>query len=180
MKSKILKTAEEMIRNGGYNAFSFRDIAAAVGIKSASVHYHFATKEALVCAVVEHYSEDFFTFLSKQAATATDAHSKLDAYCKSFLLAYTSTGKSCLCGILSNEVCSLPDSVRACLNQFVEANMDWLMNALSELPNIESRRTKARLFYTALEGAIATSVLTNDAVWVESVSAQLLKDLKNG
>ena len=51
-KTKIMDTAEGFIVQGGYNAFSFRDIAEAVGIKSASVHYHYPTKADLVSAVM--------------------------------------------------------------------------------------------------------------------------------
>ena len=43
----IMDAAERRIRELGYNGFSFRDIAADVGIKSASVHHHFPTKPAL-------------------------------------------------------------------------------------------------------------------------------------
>ena len=35
---EILASAERLARDAGYNGFSFRDIAAEVGIKSASVH----------------------------------------------------------------------------------------------------------------------------------------------
>jgi TetR/AcrR family transcriptional repressor of nem operon len=37
-EAAILKVTESMIRDGGYNSFSFRSIADAVGIKSSSVH----------------------------------------------------------------------------------------------------------------------------------------------
>jgi len=53
----ILEVAQEMVRQGGYNNFSFRNIATAVGIKSSSVHYHFSTKEDLGVAVAKYYTE---------------------------------------------------------------------------------------------------------------------------
>src|SRR6266481_721643 len=43
----IMDAAEARMRIGGFNGFSFRDIASDVGIKSSSVHYHFPTKEKL-------------------------------------------------------------------------------------------------------------------------------------
>ena len=42
--SKILLVACSVIMERGYNGFSFRDVAAEVGIKSATIHYHFPTK----------------------------------------------------------------------------------------------------------------------------------------
>jgi len=42
-EAKILDLAETLIRQNGYNGFSFRDIASGVGVKSSSVHYYFPT-----------------------------------------------------------------------------------------------------------------------------------------
>jgi TetR/AcrR family transcriptional repressor of nem operon len=54
---KIVAAAERRMRESGFHGFSFRDIAADVGIKSASVHHHFPTKEHLGAAVAKAYTE---------------------------------------------------------------------------------------------------------------------------
>ena len=59
-QTDILDAAESRIRRFGYTGFSFRDVAADVGIKSASVHYHYPTKETLAAAVAARYSSRFF------------------------------------------------------------------------------------------------------------------------
>ncbi|MEM7678447.1 MAG: TetR/AcrR family transcriptional regulator, partial [Myxococcota bacterium] len=64
----ILKAAEEMVRQGGYNAFSFRAIADVVGIKSSSVHYYFPTKEDLGVAVAKYYTHRFIESLGEPHA----------------------------------------------------------------------------------------------------------------
>ncbi|WP_442915763.1 TetR/AcrR family transcriptional regulator [Leisingera sp. SS27] len=56
---RILGVAEKAARLGRCNAFSFREIAAEIGTKSASVHYHFPAKEAAGKALVEQYSDNF-------------------------------------------------------------------------------------------------------------------------
>ena len=38
---QLMDLAEAHIRNAGYGGFSFRDLAAESGIKSASVHHYF-------------------------------------------------------------------------------------------------------------------------------------------
>jgi len=38
---RLMDLAEAHIRNAGYAGFSFRALAAEIGIKSASVHHHF-------------------------------------------------------------------------------------------------------------------------------------------
>src|ERR1700721_1374918 len=53
--------AEAHIRSAGYGGFSFRALAAEIGIKSASVHHHFPTKATMAAAVAQRYADRFFT-----------------------------------------------------------------------------------------------------------------------
>ncbi|MGO4673918.1 TetR/AcrR family transcriptional regulator [Bosea sp. 2YAB26] len=48
----ILDTAARLLRQGGYHQTTLREIAEAVGIRKASLYYHFASKEEIVEAVV--------------------------------------------------------------------------------------------------------------------------------
>jgi len=41
---QLMDLAEAHIRDAGYGGFSFRDLAAEIGIKSASVHHYFPPK----------------------------------------------------------------------------------------------------------------------------------------
>jgi len=47
MSERLLDLAQEFIQTCGYNAFSYRDLAEATGITTASIHYHFRTKSDL-------------------------------------------------------------------------------------------------------------------------------------
>ncbi len=48
----ILDHAARLLRNGGYHRATLREIAEAVGIRKASLYYHFASKEEIVEEVV--------------------------------------------------------------------------------------------------------------------------------
>jgi AcrR family transcriptional regulator len=48
---RLMDLAEVHIRSAGYDGFSFRALAAEIGIKSASVHHHFPTKATKAAAV---------------------------------------------------------------------------------------------------------------------------------
>lgn len=56
---RLMDLAEAHIRDAGYGGFSFRDLAAEIGIKSASVHHHFPTKAILAAAVARRYGDRF-------------------------------------------------------------------------------------------------------------------------
>ena len=64
--------AEAHMRNGGYGGFSFRDLAAELGIKSASVHHHFPTKATMAAAVARRYADRFFAAVARRPHEAAD------------------------------------------------------------------------------------------------------------
>ncbi len=107
-REAIMDVAERLIRTHGYSGFSFREIADEIGIKSASVHYHFPTKSDLAAAVAKRYRERF-----EQAVNAAeqDGDDRIAAWRNLFQGALEKDGLMCLCGILSAAGDSLPPEV---------------------------------------------------------------------
>lgn len=164
-----------MVRSGGYNGFSFREIASSIGIKSASVHHHFPTKEDLILEIAKQYQDNFFQALGEPHPAGTNTKNQLEHYCRVFQTAFESTGRACLCGVLANEAEQLPSSVRYVVHEFVKANIIWLEKAMS--PEIASGRCreKAEMIYCALEGAMGIAALAKDGKWVERVSSIIVQ-----
>lgn len=50
---RVLDEAEQLFRSRGYHAVTMRDIADQVGVRQASLYYHFPSKEQLFVAVTE-------------------------------------------------------------------------------------------------------------------------------
>ena len=76
-RQQLLKAAARLFRRKGFNATSTRDIAAAVGMHAGSPFYHFESKGALLCAVMQ---EGMRAALARQAGvsvTASDPVSSL-------------------------------------------------------------------------------------------------------
>ena len=57
-KEAILEAARRTAQAHGYGGLNFREIGAEVGIKAASIHYHFPSKADLGAAVARRYWED--------------------------------------------------------------------------------------------------------------------------
>ncbi len=163
---KILNIAEKSIREGGVHAFSFRKIADELGIKSASVHYHFATKEALLLAVSERYTRFFFQALS-QPEEHKDA---LGHYVSVFSRALAEDGKACLCGILAAESGQLDPELRKLLREFEANNIAWLKKALA---GHQKREALASVVFFSLEGAMTFAALTGDLAHFTKVGKTL-------
>jgi AcrR family transcriptional regulator len=68
-RAVIVAAAQELFVTRGYRASSLRDVAAAAGISHPGLLRHFATKDALLAAVVASFERDNeFAFLEQLAA----------------------------------------------------------------------------------------------------------------
>lgn len=158
----IIAAAEDMVREGGYNNFSFRTIADKVGIKSASVHYHFPTKEDLGVAVAEHYTDRFLEALGDPAELAASGNNPIAAYVAAFRSALEQDKKMCLCGLLGAEIKGLPDGVVEATRAFFQKNVAWLTTALETVGTSSDPVADAFQTVALLEGALITANVLDD------------------
>ena len=79
-KEALLKASENKVRLGGYSNFSFRELACEVGIKSASVHYHFATKADLGAELAHQYTNSFLAALGEPSELKASGKNPIDVY----------------------------------------------------------------------------------------------------
>ena len=106
----IMDAAEARMRIGGFNGFSFRDIASDVGIKSSSVHYHFPTKENLAAAVIRRYTDEVAQLLKQKLTTGLDP---VTAWTQAFRGTLHSKERMCPCIAMVAAAQDLPAEVAA-------------------------------------------------------------------
>jgi len=145
-KEELLKAAEVKVRQGGYNNFSFREIANEVGIKSASVHYHFPTKADLGADVND---------------IKARGENPIDVYTNIFRGALLTDDKMCLGGLLGAQNESLPERVQAEVKRFFAKNLTWLQAAHKANGEIDPAQA-AITTVSLLEGAMMISKALND------------------
>lgn len=154
---ELLDIAERLARAGGYGGFSFRDLAAEAGIKSASVHYHFPSKEDLGEALARRYTERFLAGLDTEVSDDMTAQQKVELYVQAFRRSLVVDRLMCLCGIFGAEISTLPPRVAGETRAFFDHNRDWLIAALSgdeRYPDPASRDQAALALIARLEGAM--------------------------
>ena len=133
---RLMDLAEAHIRNAGYGGFSFREIAAELGIKSASVHHHFPTKATMTAAVARRYADRFFAKVARQPnETAEDA---IAAYRSAFKAALDRDGLMCLFGVLGAEAGGLLPEVANEISSFFHRCVEDLSSRIGG-PNAEAR-----------------------------------------
>lgn len=173
---EILEAAEKMVRTGGYNAFSFRDIAESVGIKSSSVHYHFPTKADLGAAVAKYYTDKFLNYLGAPEELIENGACPVGIYIKAFRNALTKDKRMCLCGLLGAEVDGLPPKVAKQAKKFFERNIEWLTKSYA-LMKQKDARVKAIQTLALLEGAMIMSNVSGDIKIFDQATRSLTAQL---
>jgi TetR/AcrR family transcriptional repressor of nem operon len=159
----IMDAAEARIRRDGYGGFSFREIATDIGIKSASVHYHFPTKEMLAASVAHRYTDRFFEALDERITAGDDI---VGACRQVFRTAFSRDGKMCLCGALGATSQGLAPEIKAEVKRFFRCGIDRLVKEGL------SRNDAVRVFAT-LEGAMLTANVLEDPSLFEDGTAAL-------
>lgn len=177
-RTSLLDLAENNIRQRGYHAVSFRELADELGIKSASVHYHFRQKEDLGLALVERYSKHFFEILENESVGSTGSYEKVEAFCQTYKNALNASDKVCLCGILGAETTGLPPVLNTQVSTFFQANIDWVESALPAQMSKKDRASKSQQIVATLQGAMMLSVSLGSSKVLDRSIDSILQDLK--
>src|ERR1700746_3019433 len=125
---RLMDLAEARIRQAGYRGFSFRDLAAEIGIKSASVHHHFPTKAGMAAAVARRYGDRFFEMVARRDDESGD--DVIAIYRSTFRSAIERDGRMCLGGMLGAEAGGLPPEVVAEIEMFFRRCIDDLSSRI--------------------------------------------------
>src|ERR1700744_2691609 len=111
----IMDAAEKRIRKGGFNGFSFREIAVDVGIKSSSVHYHFPTKEKLAEAVIRRYTEDVSDHIDEMFLAEPDP---IRVWTTAIGSTLCTEERMCPCTVMGATALDIPQEVAAAVKDF--------------------------------------------------------------
>src|SRR3979411_2904182 len=68
-RARIQSVSQRLYMRGGYDGFSFGDIAAELGITRANIHYHFGSKQELMATLIDGFVDDALTRLARHWTT---------------------------------------------------------------------------------------------------------------
>lgn len=156
-RETVLDVAEELVLTRGYHGFSYQDVADRVGIRKASVHHHFATKEGLAVALVARARE---RALQRAAAGPRSPRERLEAQFAYFARLLEARGRICFGGSLAAELEALPPRLRAELDGLTVDRLQLLTALFREGQRDGTFRgeaapeAQAALVAAALQGAL--------------------------
>jgi TetR/AcrR family transcriptional regulator, transcriptional repressor for nem operon len=154
-KEAILAAAKRTAQAHGYSGLNFRDIAKDVGIKSASIYYHFPSKADLGAAVARRYWEDTAADLESILTEASDPVRCLRQYPDVFRKSLESDNRLCLCSFMAAEYDDPPEAVKKEVQAFADVNVAWLSRVLSAAAVVSPEKSdrRARAIFAAVAGA---------------------------
>ena len=176
---RILDLAERLVQTRGFNAFSYADVAGALGVTKASLHYHFPSKAALGERLIERYHSAFTDSLRAIDRETEDCRRKLDRYVQIYIDVLRDD-RMCLCGMLAADFETLPDAMKAGVRRFFEANEHWLAGTLAEGRKEKRVSFKgkpeeaASVLVSSLEGAMLVARSHGDVARFERIVRRLI------
>ena len=180
--SAILDVAERLAQTRGFNAFSYADVAAELGITKPALHYHFAGKAELGEALVVRYTARFHQALGTIDTATDDAANKLRAYADLYAQVLAQD-RMCLCGMLAADYQTLPEPMRHAVIRFFDHNETWLAGVIDQgredgtLQLEGSTREVAQMILGTLEGAMLVARTYRDPDRFASSARRLLAEI---
>lgn len=181
--AEIVAHTRSLLVSGGYNSFSYADVAARVNITKASIHHHFPSKAALVQTVVALYRQEARLGLDALQRQIDDPLSELNAYADYWANCIRSGDSPfCICAMLATELPTIPEDVAIEVKEhFLDLNA-WLASvlkrgaALGQFHLLNSPAVSARAFMAVVHGAMLLArALDDPKVFATIVQPAILK-----
>jgi len=179
---RILDVAERLVQTRGFNGFSYADIAEALDVTKASLHYHFPTKADLGKRLIERYEKTFLRLLEAIDATGAAPREKLKRYARIYAEVLRDN-RMCLCGMLASDYATLPKSMKEEVKHFFDENERWLTALLEQgrkaggLGFKGSALELARAMVGSLEGAMMLARSYGDASRFDTAAERLIASI---
>ncbi|MGW8821447.1 TetR/AcrR family transcriptional regulator [Paenibacillus lautus] len=180
----ILTCARSLIIAGGYNGFSYADIAEVVGIRKASIHHHFPSKVDLVRTLVARYREEAEAGMENIELHVSDALEQLRFYVGYWEACIAdASAPICVCALLASQLPVLPEEVAMEVREHFRYLSTWLTSVLdrgSRLGQLQLRSTpqaEAEAFMATVHGTMLSARAYGDPNMFSFVTGPLLERL---
>ena len=181
---EIMANTRQLLTVGGYTSFSYADLAERVGIRKASIHHHFPSKEDLVHAVVQEYRAEARAGMEAMDQQIHDPLIKVKGYAD-FWSACIKDGTSsfCICVMLAVELPTLPADIAAEVTGHFSDLSDWLASLLraGETQGVfklnETAEVEASALMAGIHGAMLAARAFNNPLVFDQIAWPLINKI---
>lgn len=182
-KTQILDAAAELLQSRSFSSFSYQDLSDRLGITKASIHHHFASKEALGVALIDRYLSEAQTDLETLSRKYNKPWDRFEGYVALMSRVMQSGNKICAPGILQAEYNVIPKGMREGARRLYQFIVNWLASVLASgreqnvMKFHGTPEDQAGLVHAALQGALQNARADGPAKFT-AVLRQLRKSMK--
>lgn len=158
---EIIQRTNALLAAGGYNGFSYADIAELVGVRKASIHHHFPTKAELVRATVVQHRAATRGGLQALEQAHPDALERLVAYSRFWAECIEQAQPPiCICALLAAELPAVPAEVAGEVKAHFDELHAWVATAMEQGAATKALRLRdtaaaeAATFVASVHGAM--------------------------
>ena len=167
---EIIRRTNELLASGGYNGFSYADIAQLVDVRKASIHHHFPAKADLVKATVALHRDAVRRGLQALDGSTADPLERLIAYCGFWAACIEESNPPiCICALLAAELPAVPAEVAEEVKGHFKDLHAWMAAVMEQGRSMGTMRltdtppAEASLFMASIHGAMLTARAAGDA-----------------
>lgn len=168
---EIIQRTNELLASGGYNGFSYADIAELVDVRKASIHHHFPAKVDLVKATVAQHRQAMRQGLQSLQQSIPDPYARLVAYSRYWAdCIQESNPPICICALLAAELPAIPVEVADEVTGHFNDLQAWLAQTMEEgaaegvMHLVETPSAEAAMFMASIHGAMLSARATGNAL----------------
>lgn len=183
-RNLALKRGHYYLQTVGFNGFSFQDLADDLGIRKASLHYYFSSKEDLGLALIEQYERSFNNFIQKHARLS--AVRQLEAWLKFCYGMAKDHQKLCPIGVLTCELNTFSPTMHKALAKFQSHQKKWVLKNIQQAVREKQFRKNldtswaADVFLECIQGGLQIARLQGRPLLFQKSLKGLLKSFKLG
>ncbi len=180
-KTQALDLAKKYLQTLGFNGFSFQTIADSLGIKKASLHYYFSSKEEMGLALLDDYENGHKTWAAK--VQELPAKTKLEKMVKGFCSLSIKHDMICPVGAFTSDFNSISPKLKNRLKEFHFLIRDWLVETIEQGKKEGSIKKStdaviaADLFLSTLQGGVQVARVRGDQEGLRTMLQAMLDQL---
>jgi TetR/AcrR family transcriptional repressor of nem operon len=174
---EIIRRTNELLALGGYNSFSYADIAELVDVRKASIHHHFPTKADLVKATVALHRDAVRRGLQSLDQSTADPLERLVVYCHFWAECIEGSNPPiCICALLAAELPTVPAEVADEVKGHFRDLLAWITSNMEEgmskgtMQLTDTPSAEASMFMASIHGAMLTARAAGDALLFREIA----------
>jgi len=173
-RERIVEKADSLFYEGGFEATSFADIAAAVGVSRGNFYHHFKTKDDILDAVIARRMKQTRAMLDVWQADGGGPHERILSFIR-MLIANRARiiAFGCPVGTLCSELAKLDHIAQTRAADIFGLFRDWLTGQFRALGAGERSETLALRLLSWSQGVAVMASAFRDEPFIRSEVAEM-------